>query len=309
MTSILITGGTGFLGKHLLPKLQSHGYDIWAPSSKELDLLDNEQAFHQIYSYKPDIILHMAAICGGILANKNSPADFLHKNVDMASVVFHAAKEIKCQRVYTLGSVCAYPKFCPTPFKEENLWNGYPEETNAPYGMAKRLQLLLGQTYRQQYGIGGAHLIPVNMYGEYDHFDLTNSHVIPALIHKFDLGNMHKRPFVPCWGTGEATREFLYAGDAADAITKVITTDFDSPLPINLGTGKNISIKELASLIGRLMNYQEEIRFTEEVSDGQPDRLLDVSRAKELLGWTAQVSLKEGLKRTIEWYYQNKTSI
>lgn len=307
---ILVTGGTGFLGNHLMSRLSGH--DLWAPSRKELNVLASE-CIWDIVSYRPDVILHMAALCGGILANKNSPADFLHKNVDMASNIFCSAKALKLSgtnvMVYTLGSVCAYPKFCPVPFKEDDLWNGYPEETNAPYGMAKRLQLLLGQTYRQQYGIGGAHLIPVNMYGEYDHFDLTNSHVIPALIRKFDNAIDKALPTVECWGTGEATREFLYAGDAAEAITKAITSGFDTDLPINLGTGKDISIKDLAALIGQLTGFQGEIVFNGAVSDGQPKRMLDVSRAREMLDWTAKTEFQEGLRKTIEWYRDNKQQI
>lgn len=312
---ILVTGGTGFLGKHLLSKLQGH--EVWAPSSKELRL-GSTDALWQIAEYDPDIILHMAALCGGILANKNSPADFLHTNVDMTSQIFHCAKIIQTKRkwdkqngplVYTLGSVCAYPKFCPVPFKEDDLWNGYPEETNAPYGMSKRLQLLMGQTYREQYGIGGAHLIPVNMYGEHDHFGLTNSHVVPALIRKFENAIENGLPYVECWGTGEATREFLYAGDAAEAIAKVVTTGFDSPLPINLGTGKDISIKELAYLIKDLTGYQGKIVFSGAVSDGQPKRMLDVSRAREMLGWTANTDFKVGLLKTINWYRENKKEI
>lgn len=306
---LLITGATGFLGKHLLSRLKATKIDLWAPSSKELDLTDSPNAMNGIWRFKPDIILHMAAVCGGILANQNSPADFLHKNVDMASTIFHAAKLNECKRVYTLGSVCAYPKFCPTPFKEDDIWNGYPEETNAPYGMAKRLQLLLSQTYRQQYDIGGAHLIPVNQYGEHDHFDLTTSHVIPALIRKFITAIDQHLPFVECWGSGEATREFLYAGDTAEALAKVILTGFDNELPINLGSGKEISIKDLASLIAALTKYQGEIVFNGNVSDGQPKRLLDVSRAKKLLDWTANTTLLEGLNRTITWYQANKQDI
>jgi GDP-L-fucose synthase len=300
---ILVTGGTGFLGKHIMPKLQTSGQDVWAPSSKELDLSDWEESYDAMLRFQPDTILHMAALCGGILANKNSPADFLHKNLDMASLIFHTAKLTGCKRVYTLGSVCAYPKFCLTPFNEDELWNGYPEETNAPYGIAKRVQMLLGQTYREQYGIGGAHLIPVNLYGEYDHFDPTNSHVIPALIRKFEEANRQGRGSVKLWGTGKATREFLYAGDAAEAIAKAVLTGFDSPQPINLGTGQDISIEDLAYLIEKLTNSRSlYIQFTGEVSDGQPKRMLDVSRAKELLGWTAQTSFEEGLRRTIDWY-------
>jgi len=302
---ILITGGTGFLGKHLVPKLQA-STEVWAPSSKELNL-EYRDCTWEILEYGPDVILHMAALCGGILANKNRPASFLHANLDMASNIFHGAERVKRRlekdvKIYTLGSVCAYPKYCPTPFTENDLWNGYPEETNAPYGIAKRVQLMLGQTYREQFAIGGAHLIPVNLYGEHDHFDPINSHVIPALIKKFTDAKRSNAESVQCWGTGEATREFLYVGDAAEAITKAVLTGFDSPLPINLGTGTDISIKDLAYLIRQLTKCNARIDFTGDVSDGQPRRMLDVSRAKELLGWQAKTSLEDGLQRTISWY-------
>lgn len=304
---ILVTGANGFLGNHVLPELygllEDNGEpEIFAPSSKLLNLLDREQTVNYIDKIAPDTILHMAAVCGGILANKNSPADFLHKNIDMASNLYHAALERGVTNIYSLGSVCAYPKFCPIPFHEDNLWNGYPEETNAPYGTAKRVLLMMHQTYREQYGIKGAHLIPVNMYGEHDHFDLINSHVIPALINKFTNAVKKNLPYVECWGSGDATREFLYAGDAAQAISKAVVTGFDSAAPINLGTGKEISIKELASTIKQITGYTGEIIFNGTVSDGQPKRMLDVSKAKELLGWSAKTSLRDGITKTIAWY-------
>lgn len=308
---ILVTGGTGFLGKHVVGKLQASKHQVDAPSSKELDLTEESGIFYKLEDprERPDVILHMAALCGGILANKNRPASFLQVNIDMASNLFAAAKQFGCKRIYTLGSVCAYPKFCPTPFKEDDLWNGYPEETNAPYGMAKRVLLMMGNTYRIQHGFSGAHLIPVNLYGEHDHFDLTNSHVIPALIRKFDNAIEQNLPQVECWGTGEATREFLYAGDAATAITKAILSGFDSELPVNLGTGKDISIKDLAYLIRDLTGYNGKIVFTGEVSDGQPKRMLDVSRAKQLLNWQAETKLEDGLIKTINWFRSNKHSL
>jgi GDP-L-fucose synthase len=303
---ILVTGGTGFLGRHVVSKLEQGSHEIIAPNSHQLNLLSRDQTDDYIRKNSPEVILHMAAICGGILANKNSPADFLQKNTEMAVNIFEVSKIYKCTKIYTLGSVCAYPKFCPVPFKEDDIWNGYPEETNAPYGMSKRLLLMMSQCYRAQYGFAGAHLIPVNLYGEYDHFDLVNSHVIPALIRKFDDASSHNKPYVECWGTGTATREFLYAGDAAEAISKAVTSGLDYQLPINLGTGQDISIKDLAQLMGKLFNYTGDIIFTGEVSDGQPKRLLDVSRAAQILGWRAKTSLEEGLQKTIKWYKSSK---
>lgn len=307
---LLITGGTGFLGQHVSSRLIKETDEYYirfiTPSSSQLDLTNRLSTINFILDYKPDVILHMAALCGGILANKKRPADFLHKNLDMSSNIFDAALKAKCQYIYTLGSVCSYPKYCPTPFKEDSLWNGYPEETNAPYGIAKRVLLMLSQTYREQYNIGGAHLIPVNLYGEHDHFDLTNSHVIPALINKFTNAKEKKLPYVECWGTGEATREFLYAGDAAQAIVKSVLSNLDYEQPINLGTGVDISIKELANLIKGMTNYKGEIHFTGEVSDGQPKRVLDVSRAKKMLDWAAETNLIEGLQKTINWYRSDR---
>lgn len=303
---ILVTGGTGFLGKHVQQAFSKSRNELWFPSSKDLDLLDPRASEEAISLIQPDAILHMAAVCGGILANKNSPADFLHKNLDMASNIFHAAHKVGCKNIYTLGSVCAYPKHCHVPFMEHDLWNGYPEETNAPYGISKRVLLMLGNTYREQYGIGGAHLIPVNMYGEHDHFDLTNSHVIPALIRKFDNAIVNDLPVVDCWGTGQATREFLYAGDCATAIVKAVEEGLTTDTPINLGMGKDITIKDLSLLIAELTGYLGDIRFTGEVSDGQPKRLLSTYQADKVLGWKATTTLRDGLVRTIRWYRQNK---
>jgi len=305
---ILVTGGTGFLGKHIVPKLQEKN-DVWAPSSRELDVLDFSRFEDKVSTYRPDVILHMAAKCAGILGNRINPADFLRDNTQMGINVYEAARINNIKKVYSLGSVCAYPKFCPAPFKEDNIWNGAAEETNFPYGQAKRTLMMLGQTYRQQYGLQGAHLIPVNMYGEYDSFDLTYSHVIPALIRKFEEAIRTDSPTVKCWGTGEATREFLYAGDASEAIAKAINDGLDTDLPINLGVGKDISIKDLSHLIGSLTGFQGEIVFTNEVSDGQPKRMLDVTRAKEMLGWVAATDFKTGLMRTIQWYRDNRQQI
>jgi GDP-L-fucose synthase len=309
--TILVTGAFGFLGRHLQNAFKPYQeqHKIIFLGRKDCDLQRYQQVENVLLSYSPNVVIHAAAVCGGIKANSKRPATFIKTNLEMGLNLFNAVQNINnrkdlfgINRVYTLGSVCAYPKYCPTPFKEDDLWNGYPEETNAPYGMAKRMLLMMGQAYRQQYGLGGAHLIPVNLYGEYDHFDLEDSHVIPALINKFTTAVTKGYKKVECWGTGNATREFLYAGDAAEAIVKAALTDLDTDLPINLGTGVDISIKELALLIGKLTDFQGEIEFTGEVSDGQPKRCLDVSRAKHLLKWEARTKLHDGLIKTISWY-------
>lgn len=325
MKRIVVTGAgkRGFLGQHVRqafepykavgPEDTDKHYVMYTGSEYNLvNWADTKRLFEDLH---PDIVVHMAAVCGGILANKNSPADFLRDNTQMSLNIYEAARKFKIDKVYTLGSVCAYPYDCPVPFKEEDLFAGMPEITNAPYGQAKRTLLMLGQTYRQQYGIGGAHLIPVNMFGPHDHFDLVNSHVIPALIYKFLNHDTTKAPIanlddnttdwaVPVWGTGNATREFLYAGDCAEAIVKAVMTGLDTPDPINIGTGVDISIKDLAHLIAALTGYEGKITFTGEVSDGQPKRRLDVSRAKQILGFETKTSLREGLVKTIEWYKQ-----
>jgi GDP-L-fucose synthase len=302
---LLVTGATGFLGKNVqkeLNKLKRLDKAYVGTDGGKLDLTNPLHVDEIFAKHEPAIVLHMAAVCGGILANKNSPAKFLHDNMQMGLNIFESARRFRVTRVYTLGSVCAYPCNCPVPFKEDDLFNGYPEKTNAPYGYAKRGLLMLGNAYRESYGIGGAHLIPVNLYGIDDHFDLVNSHVIPALINKFTSAVKNGSDTVECWGTGAATREFLYAGDAAKAIALAIEKQLDTPLPINIGTGKEISIKDLAELIGKLTGFKGKIVFTGDVSDGQPKRRLDVTRAKEMLGFEAQTDLETGLKKTIRWY-------
>lgn len=300
---IFITGGNGFLGQNLLPLFNNAEY--YAPTSKQVDVLDFKRLSNSIKNYKPDVILHMSAVCAGLLGNKNRPADFIRDNTQMGLNIYEAARINNIKYVYSLGSICMYHLHCPTPFKEDDLWNGMPELTNSPYGQSKRTLLMLSQTYRQQYGIGGAFLMPVNMYGYFDHFDLINSHVVPALINKFCNAVKNNLPVVNCWGTGNATRELFFAEDCCDAIVMAIMQKLDTDLPINLGVGKDITIKNLASLIGELTGFKGEIIFTGEVGDGQPKRLLDVSRAKELLGFTAKTSLKDGLIKTIEWYKNN----
>lgn len=302
MSKIYISGANGFLGHHVKNEFKKYDVEILTPNSSQLNILDFDTLCLYLEKNKPDSILHMGAICGGILANKNSPADFLTKNLQMGINIFEAAKIYGIKKVYTLGSICEYPMYCPTPFKEDNIWTGFPEKSNSGYGISKRVLMLMGITYRQQYGIGGAHLLPVNMYGIQDHFDLINSHVIPALINKFITAIKTNKPIVECWGSGTASREFLFAEDCSKAIVKAVIMKLNTELPINIGTGKEIFIKDLAYLIKELTGYTGEIVFTGEVSDGQPRRMLDVSRAKELLGWESTTELRDGLKQTIEWY-------
>ena len=303
---VLITGGNGFLGKHVLKEFQGK-FELYAPSSQECNLLDKTETSGYVARVKPDVILHMAALCGGIGANKKRPADFIVKNSLMACNIFEAVVENEVPYIYTLGSVCSYPKYCPTPFKEDDLWNGYPEETNAPYGMAKRLQLVMQNAFRDQYGVKGAHLIPVNLFGPHDQFDLTTSHVIPALIRKA----VEAKDTLSVWGTGKATREFLYAGDCAKAILRAVESRLDYDKPINIGTGKDISIFDLAHLIakevGLACSKKIKVEFSgDESIDGQPKRMLDVSRAADILSFHAQTDLETGLRNTIHWFLNER---
>lgn len=306
---LFITGSGGFLGHHILNEISKYDMELFIPRSKELDILDYNNLAGYLSTYQPDCILHMSALCGGIGRNKNRPADFLRENTQMALNIYEAARQNNITKIYSLGSVCAYPKYCPVPFKEDDIWNGFPEETNAPYGLAKKVLLMLGQTYRQQYNFFGAHFIPVNMYGPYDCFDLNNSHVVPALIRKFDHAIDNNLPSVECWGNGTATRELLFAPDASKAICKAIVENFNYEQPINLGVGQDISIKDLVYLLKNIMNYSGDIVFNNNGLDGQPKRMLDTSRAKELLNWEATTSLEDGLRQTIKWYQENKKSI
>lgn len=305
---ILVTGGTGFLGKNLLEvfKADPQGHQaIFVGSS--YDLTKELDTFALFQNTKPDVVLHAGALAAGIKGNSERPADFLRVNLQMGINIFEMAREFEVKKVYTLGSVCAFPVDCPTPFKEDNLWNGKPEITNFPYGLSKRVLMTLGETYRQQYGIGGAHLIPVNLYGPHDWFEEgSKSHVVPALIYKFVKAKEKNLPEVKCWGSGKNTRELFYSEDAAEVIWKAVFTNLDTSLPINLGTGVSITIADLAALIGNLVQYTGNIVFTGEVSDGQPKRQLDVSRVFDLLEWKAKTTLEDGLKKTINWYKNNR---
>jgi GDP-L-fucose synthase len=309
-STLLITGSGGFLGTHVKQAFNNaDDHRILTPRSSELNLLDYYNTSNYLRTYRPNKILHLSALCGGILKNKNSPADFLRDNAQMALNIYEAARQNNITCIYSLGSVCMYPKYTTIPFKEQDIWASFPEETNAPYGISKRVLLMLSQTYRQQYGFTGAFFVPVNMYGTHDNFDLTNSHVIPALIRKFITAIDNGETEVKCWGSGEVSREFLAAQDTSQALLKAVSMDFDYPEPINLGTGKEVKIIDLAELIAKLTGFDGKIVFTGDVSDGQPRRCLDTTKASQLLNWQATTSLEDGLKQTIAWYQENKQSI
>tara|TARA_R110002020_G_scaffold176222_2_gene368358 strand:- start:928 stop:1863 length:936 start_codon:yes stop_codon:yes gene_type:complete len=302
MKKVLITGSTGFLGHHLVKRL-TEKYELLTPSSSELDIQNLVSLKEFIALQKPNIVIHLAAVCGGIGANKKSPADFFLKNSLMSLNILSACNEFKIEKLITLGSVCSYPKFTEVPFKEENIWNGYPEETNAPYGIAKKNLLVGCQAYRDQYGCNFIHLIPVNMYGEYDDFDLESSHVIPALMRKFHHAKTYNLGSVTVWGDGSASREFLYAGDCAEAIEKSLL-NYNSSEPVNIGTGSEITIKELATKIAKVVGFEGHIIYDKTKPNGQPRRCLNTTLAKEKFDFTSKTSLDEGLEKTYSWYVQ-----
>lgn len=303
---IVVTGGAGFLGGHVVSKLeQRECKNIFIPRSREYDLV-KMQAVRRLYrEAKPHIVIHLAARVGGIGANMNNPGSFFYENLMMGVQLMEQARLFAIEKFVAIGTICAYPKFTPVPFKEENLWNGYPEETNAPYGLAKKMLLVQAQAYRQQYGFNAIYLLPVNLYGPGDNFDPDSSHVIPALIKKvldaMDEGDKH----IVAWGSGRPTREFLYVDDAAEGIV-LATEKYNKSGPINLGAGFEISIKELADLICELAGFDGEIEWDTSKPDGQPRRRLDTNRAKEEFGFKAKTEFREGLKRTIEWYRRDR---
>jgi GDP-L-fucose synthase len=300
MKKILITGSKGFLGHHLVKRLKE-SYNLLLPSSSEVNVKDWEELYGYVSDTAPDTIIHLAAVCGGIGANQKSPADFFWQNSLMALNVLGASSCFKIKKLITLGSVCSYPKFTPVPFKEEDIWNGYPEETNAPYGIAKKNLLVGCRAFNEQHGDNFIHLIPVNMYGEHDDFDPQSSHVIPALLRKFIEGKENNSSHIKVWGDGSASREFLYAGDCAEAIALAIE-NYNSPEPLNIGTGKEILIKDLVHMIRDVVGFKGEVVFDPTKPNGQPRRCLDTSRAKKELNFTATTSFEEGLLKTYNWY-------
>ena len=296
MSRTLVTGGHGFLGSHLLPHL---GGDVLAPRSSEYDLRD--RAACEAVVSGCDTVIHMAANCGGIGYNQAHPGRLFYDNAIMGIQLMEAARRAGVRKFVTIGTVCAYPKFTPVPFKEDDLWIGYPEETNAPYGLAKKMLLVQGQAYRQEYGFNAIYLLPVNLYGPRDDFDPQSSHVIPALIRRMVEAREQGQERVTIWGTGSASREFLYAEDAARGIA-LAAAHYDQPEPVNLGTGSEINIKALALLIREEVGYTGELEFDSSKPDGQPRRCLDSERALAAFGFRAETDLRTGIRATVKWY-------
>lgn len=303
---VCVTGGAGFLGSFITAKLRERGAkEIFIPTIENYNLVEPEAVTRMLDDSQPDIILHLAAHVGGIGANRLHPAEFLYDNLMMGVQLMHQAWKRGVEKFVALGTVCAYPKYTPVPFKEDDLWNGYPEETNAPYGLAKKMLLVQAQAYRQQYGFNAIFLLPVNLYGPRDNFDLESSHVIPALIRKCIEAQERGEETVEVWGDGTPTREFLYVEDAAEGIL-LAAERYNKPEPVNLGSGFEISIKDLAELIQRLTGYQGRLVWNTDRPNGQPRRALDTSRALAEFGFKAQTNFEEGLRRTIEWYRANR---
>jgi GDP-L-fucose synthase len=305
-TRMLVTGGAGFLGRHVIVELARRGaVDVFAPRRAEYDLTHEPDVRRMYDIVRPEVVIHLAAVVGGIGANRESPGRFFYENVMMGAMVMEYARRAGVRKFVGIGTICAYPKLAPIPFLERDLWNGYPEETNAAYGIAKKMLLVQGQAYRQQYGFRAIHLLPVNLYGPHDNFDPASSHVIPALIRKCVEAVDSGAREVVCWGTGLATREFLYVEDCARAIADA-TEQYDAPEPVNIGAGFEISIRDLARLVAELCGFTGELAFDRTQPDGQPRRSLDVSRARAAFGFSASTNFREGLSRTIEWYKANR---
>jgi len=306
---VLVTGGAGFLGSFVVERLRTRGCkNIFVPRSKDYDLVGMEAVRRLYRDAKPDIVIHLAARVGGIGANRENPGKFFYDNLMMGIQMMEVGRQTGIEKFVAIGTVCAYPKFASVPFREEDLWNGYPEETNAPYGLAKKMLLVQSQGYRDQYGLNAIYLLPTNIYGPRDNFDPESSHVIPALIRKFSVAlpptsNLQPQT-VTVWGSGKPTREFLYVEDAAEGIL-LAAERYNKPDPINLGAGFEISIKDLVDLIVKLTGFRGKITWDSTKPDGQPRRMLDVTRAKKEFGFKAETEFEEGLKRTIQWYISN----
>jgi GDP-L-fucose synthase len=304
---VVVTGGAGFLGSFVVETLRARGCgDIVVPRSAQYDLRDRSSIARLFREARPTLVLHLAAVVGGIGANREHPGRFFYENAVMGIELIEQARLVSLPKLLVVGTICAYPKFASVPFREEALWDGYPEETNAPYGVAKKSLLVQCQAYRREYGLNAVFLLPVNLYGPRDNFDLRSSHVIPALIRKCVEARDRREPAIECWGTGTPTREFLYVADAAEAIVRAAEA-YDGPEPVNIGSGQEVSIRDLVGMIARMTGFKGQIRWDVTKPDGQPRRCLDVTRAEREFGFRAVTTLEDGLRRTIEWYEQHRS--
>lgn len=303
---VLVTGGSGFLGRHVVAAFQRHGCrDVVVVRKAQHDLTREADVVRLYRETRPQVVVHLAAVVGGIGANREFPGRFFYQNVMMGALTMEQARLAGVEKFVGVGTICAYPKLAPVPFLERDLWNGYPEETNAPYGIAKKMLLVQGQAYRQEYGFNAIHVLPVNLYGPHDNFDPASSHVIPALVRKCVEAVESHAPEVVCWGTGNATREFLFVEDCAEAIV-LASERYDRPDPVNIGAGFEISIRDLAELIAELTGFKGRLVFDRTKPDGQPRRSLDVTRAHNAFGFAATTDFRTGLRRTIEWYQSQR---
>ena len=303
---VVVTGGAGFLGSYITESLRKRGCkDILVPKIEDYDLVSINDIVRMYDDMKPDIVIHLAAVVGGIGANREHPGEFFYKNLMMGAQLIEEGRKRNIEKFVAIGTVCAYPKFTPVPFKEDDLWNGYPEETNAPYGLAKKMLLVQSQAYRAEYGFNSIFLLPVNLYGPGDNFDPASSHVIPALIKKCVDAVEAGLNYIECWGTGSASREFIYAADATKGIL-LATEHFNGPEPVNVGAGFEITIKELVEKIAAFTGFTGKIRWDSSRPDGQPRRCLDTSRARKLFGFEAKTPFDEGLKATVDWYIKTR---
>jgi GDP-L-fucose synthase len=302
---VAVPGGAGFLGSEVVKRLEAGGASVFVPRSRDHDLTKEDHVRAMYDDARPDVVIHLAARVGGIGANQRSPGTFFYDNLMMGALLIEHARRNGIEKFVCVGTVCSYPKFATVPFREDDLWSGYPEETNAPYGIAKKALLVQLQAYRQEFGMRGIYLIPVNLYGPRDNFDLESSHVIPALIRKCVEAVERNEDVVEVWGSGEPTREFLYVEDAADGIVAGAER-YEGSEPVNLGTGREISIRDLAAMIAELTRFRGTFAWNASRPDGQPRRVLDVSRARDAFGWSARVPFEEGLAATISWYRESR---